>query len=321
MEHTMNKMSAPSNRLHMRVGCIAAVTLIVLLCTYSVALAQQSKQGAKPSTGFTLTRRVTEYDDKGTAFPSTEETIYFSSSGDRRFVENYPNGQVVEIINLCGRGTYFHDHKNNKSVKFSYRGCCPPKPTTAEVLKADPRFVGTEYVLDRLAYLQRTEIEGFIEENYLTPETGPFPIKRISYYDGYKLVEEPLNITFGEPDIAVLNEADYKLIEQSPPHAGDLANRVQDQPTPEYPERAKALGFSGLVEIEVIVDETGQVINAIALSGRPLLREAAIEAAYRASILPVVKDGKPIMVKGYLNYQFQTQTDLADMAVGETRNQ
>jgi hypothetical protein len=295
--------------------------LLVLLCAYSVALAQQSKQGAGTSRGFTLVRRVTEYDDKGKAFPPTEETIYFSSSGDRRFVETYPNGQVVEMIDLCGRGTYFNDHKNNKLVKFSYRGCCPPRPTTAEALKADPKFVGTEYVLDRLAYLQRKEFEGFIEENYLTPETGPSPLKRISYYNGYKLVEEPLSITFGEPDIAVLNEADYKVIEQLPPHAGDLANRVQDQPTPEYSERAKALGFSGLVEIEVIVDETGQVINAVALSGRPLLREAAIEAAYRASILPVVKDGKPIIFKGYLNYQFQTQPDLADMASGETRNQ
>ena len=316
----MNKMAAPSNRLHLRVRRFALL-LIVLLCTYSVALAQQSKQGAKPSTGFTLTRRVTEYDDKGNAFPSTEETIYISSSGDRRFVATYPNGQVVETINLCGNGTYFHDHTNNQLVNFGYIGCCHPGPTTAEALKADCKFVRTEYVLDRLAYVHRREDEGFIEETYFTPATGPFPFKRVSYYNGHKMVEEPLSITFGEPDIPVLYEADYKVIEQPPRHLGNLANRVQDQPTPQYPERAKALGFSGLVEIEVIVDETGQVINAIALSGRPLLKEAAMEAAYRARIVPVEKDGMPIMVKGYLNYQFKPEPDLAQQADGETRNQ
>lgn len=317
----MNNQTLRSNRPRMRGGRIA-ILLLVLLCTYSVAPAQKkSKQDAPTPTGFTLTRRVTEYDDKGNAFPSTEETIYISSSGDWRVVATYPNGQVVETIHLSGRGLYFHDHTNNQSVNLGFVRCYPPGPTTAKALKADPKFLRTEYVLDRLAYLHRNELKGLTEETYFTPETGPFPFKRVSYYDGYKTVEEPINITFGEPDIPVLDEADYKMIEQPPRHLGNLANRVQDKPTPQYPERAKELGFSGLVEIEVIVDETGQVINAIALSGRPLLKEAAMEAAYRARIVPVEKDGMPIKVKGYLNYEFKPEPDLAHQADGESRNQ
>ena len=315
----INDATSP-NRPDMRARRIA-VMLLVLLCSYSVALAQKSNQVASTSTGFTLTKQVTEYDDRGNAFPSRTETLYFSSSGDFRYVGTYPNGQVVETIFLCGRGVYFHDHKNSLLIKFGQIGPGRPGPVTAEALRANPNFVGTEYVLDRLAYLQRRQLEGLIEETYFTPATGPFPFKRISYYGRFKRVEEPVNLTFGEPDVTDILGADYTVIEQKPPHVGDLANKVQDQPAPQYPALAKAAGLYGKVELQVIVDETGQVISARAISGPPLLGEAAMEAAYRARLVPTEKDGKPIKVTGYLNYQFQPEPATTKKSGGEIRNQ
>jgi len=316
----MNNDATTPNRPYVRVRRIV-ILLLVLLCAYQIALAQKSNQTASTSTGFTLTTQVTEYDDKGNAFPSLATTLYFSASGDWRSVGTYPNGQVLETIYLCGRGVYFHDHKNNLLVKFGQVGPGRPGPTTAEALLANPNFVRTEYVLDRLAYLQRRRLEGLIEETYFTPATGPFPFKRISYYGRFKRVEEPVNLTFGEPDATDILGADYTVIEQKPPHVGDLMNRVQDQPAPQYPALAQAAGLYGKVELQVIVDETGQIISARAISGPPLLGEAAMEAAYRARLVPVEKDGKPIKVTGYLNYQFQPEPTATKKSGGETRNQ
>jgi TonB family protein len=193
-------------------------------------------------------------------------------------------------------------------VWFGIVGRGRPGPTTAEALKANPNFVRTEYVLNHLAYLQRRDIAGMKEETYYTPATGPFPFKRITYYDRFKRVEEPINLIFGEPDTTDILGENYTVVEQKPPQVGDLTNKIQDQPLPQYPALARAAGLSGKVELQVIVDETGQVISARAISGPPVLREAAMEAAYRARLVPTEKDGKPIKVTGYLGYKFQPES-------------
>jgi TonB family protein len=294
---------------------------LFLVSTCSVAFSQTNQRAQPASTGFTLTRQVTEYDDRGNAFPTILETLYVSSRGDWRYVGTYPNGQVVETMYLFGRGGFFHDYKNSQLVKFADIGPMHPGPTTAERLMNSPEFVGTEYVLDRLAYLHRRKLDGLIEEFYFTPATGPFPFKSVSYYEGRRLVQEPLSLTLGEPDVAQLRGEDYPLVEQKILQVGtQLSNKIQDQPAPQYPSLARAAGLHGKVELEVIVDEIGQVIKAIALSGPPLLKEAALEAAYRARLAPTEKNGKPIKVKGYLIYQFQPEPAPANQPGDEKPN-
>ena len=45
---------------------------------------------------------------------------------------------------------------------------------------------------------------------------------------------------------------------------------------PPYPAAAKAVNASGAVNVQVTIDENGNVISAAALSGHPLLRAARI---------------------------------------------
>jgi TonB family protein len=187
-------------------------------------------------------------------------------------------------------------------------------------LMAKPTFVRTEYVFDQVAYLQHRDIAGMKEDTYFTPATGPFPFKRITYYDRFKRVEEPVELTFGEPDRTEILKENYTVVEQIPLYVGDLTSKVQDQPTPQYPALARAAGISGKVVIQVIVDEAGQVISARIIGGPPVLTEAAMEAAYRARLLPVEKDGKPVKFRGHLNYQFQTETEIANKPTPGTRN-
>lgn len=299
MDGYVKLLNCPRTRLVGRGGLL----LLVLFCAFPSALPQNNRE-AKTLKGFTLVKEVTDYDKMGRAFPAIKETLYFSASGDWRYLGTYPNGRVVETIYLCNRGVFFSDHRNKQMVKFGAVGAGRPGPTTAERLQADPKFVGTEYVLDRIAYLHRQDTNGYVEETYFAPELGPFPFKRINYHNEYKRVEEPVDLTFGEPEASQLRGADYPLVEQKPIYDSKLIERIEDKPEPQYPSEARAAGISGEVVLQVIVDESGQVIRAVVVGNLPLLAEAAVEAAYRARFSPAERAGKAVKVTGIITYQF-----------------
>lgn len=93
-----------------------------------------------------------------------------------------------------------------------------------------------------------------------------------------------------------------------PPRAavsgGVLNAKATSKPTPVYPAKAKAAKVSGTVVVQVVVDEAGNVEKAQAVSGHPLLLEAAVEAAKNAKFAPVLLQGQPAKVNGVLIYNF-----------------
>jgi TonB family protein len=89
--------------------------------------------------------------------------------------------------------------------------------------------------------------------------------------------------------------------------AGVLNNRATSLPEPEYPPIAKAGKLGGAVAVQVTVDVNGKVISANAVSGHPLLRAAAVQAAYRARFLPAIVGGEHVKVTGVVNYNFSIQ--------------
>lgn len=76
---------------------------------------------------------------------------------------------------------------------------------------------------------------------------------------------------------------------------------------PAYPAIAKAANASGTVNVQVTVDEQGNVITASAVSGHPLLRQAAVSAARSSKFSPTMLSGQPVKVTGVIIYNFQTQ--------------
>ena len=89
--------------------------------------------------------------------------------------------------------------------------------------------------------------------------------------------------------------------------AGALDGKAASKPQPAYPPAAKAARAQGLVTVRVVVDETGSVVSAAAVSGHPLLQAAAVAAARQAKFPPTLKDGKPVRVSGTLSYNFVLQ--------------
>jgi TonB family protein len=73
---------------------------------------------------------------------------------------------------------------------------------------------------------------------------------------------------------------------------------------PEYPAVAKAAGAEGIVQVQITVDENGQVVDAVASEGHPLLRQAALDAAKQWQFKSTEVGGKPAKVQGTLTFNF-----------------
>jgi protein TonB len=85
---------------------------------------------------------------------------------------------------------------------------------------------------------------------------------------------------------------------------GVLNGKAISKPQPAYPPIAKAAHASGTVTVQVLVDEDGNVISAKAVSGHPLLQQAAVNAAYQAKFSPTLLEGQKVKVSGVLTYNF-----------------
>lgn len=75
-------------------------------------------------------------------------------------------------------------------------------------------------------------------------------------------------------------------------------------PKPPYPAAARAVRASGAVNVQVLIDENGSVVSANAVSGHPLLRQAAESAARGARFKPTLLSGQPVKVNGVIVYNF-----------------
>ncbi|HEX8891528.1 MAG TPA: energy transducer TonB [Pyrinomonadaceae bacterium] len=80
-----------------------------------------------------------------------------------------------------------------------------------------------------------------------------------------------------------------------------------DLPKPTYSAIARAAHAFGTVTVQVLIDESGKVVSAHALSGHPLLQEESVRAAYRARFSPTLLSNQPVKVSGMITYNFVMQ--------------
>jgi protein TonB len=88
---------------------------------------------------------------------------------------------------------------------------------------------------------------------------------------------------------------------------GVLNGKAISKPQPAYPPIAKAARASGTVTVQILVDESGRVVSASAVSGHPLLQQAAVSAARNARFSPTLLSGQPVKVSGVITYNFVLQ--------------
>lgn len=88
---------------------------------------------------------------------------------------------------------------------------------------------------------------------------------------------------------------------------GVINGKAKNLITPPYPLAAKAVRAFGVVNVQVAIDEKGNVTAANAVDGHPLLRQAAENAARASKFNPTLLSNEPVKVSGVIVYKFAAQ--------------
>ncbi len=88
---------------------------------------------------------------------------------------------------------------------------------------------------------------------------------------------------------------------------GVLNGRLINRPSLKYPKAARKARITGIVSVQIIIDEQGNVISAKAISGPEELRSAAEEAAKQARFSPTRLGGAPVKVSGSISFNFSLE--------------
>jgi protein TonB len=118
-------------------------------------------------------------------------------------------------------------------------------------------------------------------------------------------------VAAGPTSVNIADEPPPPPPKPTPPRApisgGVLNGKAISLPKPAYPAIARQAHASGTVVVQVTIDENGNVISAAAVSGHPLLRGVAVQAARGARFSPTKLSGQPVKVTGVITYNFVAQ--------------
>jgi protein TonB len=90
-------------------------------------------------------------------------------------------------------------------------------------------------------------------------------------------------------------------------NGGILNGKAISKPAPAYPPIAKAARAQGTVVVGIVVDESGRVSEAGAVSGHPLLQQAAVYSVRQWRFTPTLLSGQPVRVAGTVTVNFNLQ--------------
>lgn len=152
-----------------------------------------------------------------------------------------------------------------------------------------------------------------VERSSAPPPTGPYKI-------GDRNVD-PESVTPDKSACVSCSSTPPKVVESDtgplPPKPekrtmirvseGVMRGNIVELPKPTYPILAIKARIQGLVNVQILVDETGRVVSAQAVKGSPMLTRAAEDAARRARFTPTKLGNDPVKVQGVITYNFVLQ--------------
>jgi len=87
--------------------------------------------------------------------------------------------------------------------------------------------------------------------------------------------------------------------------AAELESRLINKVEPKYPEMARIARIEGRCVLHVVVSKNGNVASLQAISGHPILLQAALDAVRNWRYKPYEVDGKPVTVESTVAVVFQ----------------
>jgi TonB family protein len=92
--------------------------------------------------------------------------------------------------------------------------------------------------------------------------------------------------------------------EATPIKVGSLIEYATKKTNPVYPITAKTLRMTGVVKVELVIDEAGQVAEVANTSGPAMLQRAATDAVRKWKFKPFVRDGESVKATGFVSFNF-----------------
>jgi TonB family protein len=114
----------------------------------------------------------------------------------------------------------------------------------------------------------------------------------------------PPTVVKDEPKPQISKPTEETPKDASPIDVGSLVAYATSQPKPVYPPAAKTLRSSGIVKVEVTVNEKGDVAEVQKTSGPSMLQGAAKDAIKKWKFKPFVRDGQPVRATGFVSFNF-----------------
>jgi len=112
-----------------------------------------------------------------------------------------------------------------------------------------------------------------------------------------KKAETPVQILYGE------RNADERR--HGPLISGVLNMKILNDVLPTYPPKAKDKNIQGRVEVQLLINEDGEVIFANPLSGPEDLWAESVQAAVGSRFKPSTLSGKPVKITGRVIFDFR----------------
>lgn len=84
----------------------------------------------------------------------------------------------------------------------------------------------------------------------------------------------------------------------------ELRTKIRVWHEPYYPTVARVARAEGAVEVELVIDEQGNVTSAKIISGHSLLQTYTLEAAKSWKFHPTIVDGTPVRVQGRITHTY-----------------
>lgn len=92
--------------------------------------------------------------------------------------------------------------------------------------------------------------------------------------------------------------------DDSPLPVGSLIGYATKKQNPVYPTVARSMRMTGVVKVEVVIDEEGKVSEVQNTDGPTLLQGAAQDAVKKWKFKPFTRDGEPVKATGFISFNF-----------------
>lgn len=116
---------------------------------------------------------------------------------------------------------------------------------------------------------------------------------------------QPVKTSDNKPATAVSANIEKPAADlASPMTVGSLIDFATRRSAPAYPSIARSVRAAGVVRVDIVVDEKGNVAQVENSAGHAMLQTAARDAILRWKFKPFTRDGQPVKATGFVNFNF-----------------